>query len=181
MTKRLTASIILIFILISTACTPENEQRDQELIREMEINLISSAFSNGDMIPNRYTCDAENISPPLSWSKIPEGTGSLVLIVDDPDAPAGTWVHWILYNIPADQNGFLEGEKDIGIEGINNFGNLGYGGPCPPKDQTHRYFFKLYALATILELEAGVTKEILEGAMEDHILAEGQLMGQYQR
>jgi Raf kinase inhibitor-like YbhB/YbcL family protein len=181
--KNLIASIlyILILILTSTACTLDNRQEVQEIKLELEIRLISSAFTDGEMIPKKYTCDAENVSPPLSWSDIPEGTESLALIVDDPDAPAGTWVHWILYDIPADQNGLSEGVQGVGIEGTNNFGDIGYGGPCPPKGPAHRYFFKIYTLATTLELDAGESKENLERAMEGHILAQGQLMGQYQR
>lgn len=181
MSKILIASILFIFILTSTACTPDNGTENQEIMDEIEISLISSAFAEGEMIPKKYTCDAENVSPTLSWSDIPEGTESLALIVDDPDAPAGTWVHWVLYDIPANQNGLSEGVKGIGIEGMNNFGDFGYGGPCPPRGPAHRYFFKIYALATALGLDAGEIKENLENAMEGHILAQGQLVGQYQR
>lgn len=181
MSKSLIASILFIFILTSTACTPDNGQHVQENSREKEIGLMSSAFSDGEMIPQKYTCDAENVSPPLFWSDIPEGTESMALIVDDPDAPVGTWVHWVLYDIPADQYSLPEGVIGVGNEGKNNFGNVGYGGPCPPMGPTHRYFFKIYALATTLGLDAGETKENLERAMEGHILAQGHLMGQYQR
>lgn len=182
MSKNLLASVLfLILILMVPACSPDIGQEVQERRGEMEIRLISSAFAEGEMIPEKYTCDAENVSPPLSWSEIPEGTESLALIVDDPDAPAGTWVHWVLYNIPTDQNGLSEGEEGVGIEGKNNFGNLGYGGPCPPKGPAHRYFFKIYALAAVLALDPGETKENLERAMGAHVLAQGQLIGKYQR
>ncbi len=154
--------------------------------KDMGISIMSTAFSQGGMIPKQHTCDGADISPPLSWSGVPEGTKSLALICDDPDAPVGTWVHWVLFNIPP-------GTKDLpekippakkiengAVHGINDFRKLGYGGPCPPGG-THRYFFKLYALGTQLELESGVTKQDLLNAMEGHILEHGELMGKYKR
>lgn len=148
--------------------------------------VISSAFQEGGMIPAKFTCDGQDISPPLSWSGIPANTRSLALISDDPDAPMGTWVHWVVYNIPPDMTGFEEGEaKDTlarkgVIQGVTDFRRQEYGGPCPPSG-THRYCFKLYALDATLALGPGATKKQVEAAMEGHILAQAQLMGRYTR
>ena len=153
---------------------------------KMEIKITSTAFDEGGMIPRRYTCDGEDVSPPLAWTGVPEGTKSLALICDDPDAPVGTWVHWVLFNLPAGINGLpanVPSDKVIengGRHGMNDFRKFGYGGPCPPGG-THRYYFKLYALDTEINLDAGITKAQLLKAMEGHILAQGQLMGRYKR
>ena len=152
----------------------------------MAIQLTSTAFSDGAMIPIRYTCDGEDLSPPLSWSGLPAGTRSLALICDDPDAPVGTWDHWVLFNIPATATGLPENVPakatfdDGSVHGNNSWGRPGYGGPCPPGG-THRYFFKLYALDTELNLKTGATKSQLVKAMEEHILDQVQLMGKYRR
>ena len=152
----------------------------------MALVISSSAFSEGQAIPIRYTCDGPDVSPDLAWSGVPDGAASLALICDDPDAPMGTWVHWVLFNIPADADGLpAEIPADAALEsgarhGTNDFRRLGYGGPCPPGG-THRYFFKLYALDTMLELDSGITKAQLLEAMKGHILAESQLMGTYSR
>jgi Raf kinase inhibitor-like YbhB/YbcL family protein len=152
----------------------------------MAIQLTSTAFCDGAMIPIRYTCDGEDVSPPLSWSGLPAGTRYLTLICDDPDAPVGTWDHWVLFNIPATATGLPEDVPakasldDGSVHGNNSWGRPGYGGPCPPGG-THRYFFKLYALDTELNLKTGATKSQLVKAMEGHILAQGQLMGKYRR
>jgi Raf kinase inhibitor-like YbhB/YbcL family protein len=152
----------------------------------MTIKITSTAFTEGSMIPKRYTCDAEDVSPDLAWTGVPEGAQSLAFICDDPDAPMGTWVHWVLFNLPPDISE-LHAEippekilKNNARHGKNDFGKSGYGGPCPPSG-THRYFFKLYALDTIIDLESGITKAQLLEAMEGHILDEGQLMGRYKR
>ena len=152
----------------------------------MAIQLTSTAFSDGAMIPIRYTCDGEDLSPPLSWSGLPAGTRSLALICDDPDAPVGTWDHWVLFNIPATATGLPENVPskatfdDGSVHDNNSWGRPGYGGPCPPGG-THRYFFKLYALDTELNLKTGATKSQLVKAMEGHILDQVQLMGKYRR
>jgi len=152
----------------------------------MAITITSSAFIDGATIPRKYTCDAEDISPDLKWSGVPNGAQSLALICDDPDAPVGTWVHWVLFNIPADATALQAGIpaeavlKNGARHGQNDFRKLGYGGPCPPGG-THRYYFKLFALDTLLTLESGSTKAQLLAAMKGHILAEGQLMGKYKR
>ena len=152
-----------------------------------QMQLTSTAFTEGAAIPAKHTCDAKNVSPPLKWSGAPAGTRSLVLIVDDPDAPSGTWVHWVLYDLPATTSELAEdvaksqylagGAK----QGLNDFRHLGYGGPCPPPGKAHRYFFKLYALDKMLELKPGLMKKNIEAAMDKHILAQGRLMGTYQR
>ncbi|MBI4746358.1 MAG: YbhB/YbcL family Raf kinase inhibitor-like protein [Deltaproteobacteria bacterium] len=154
--------------------------------REMKINVGSAAFTEGGMIPKQYTCDGADISPPLSWSTVPEGTKSITIVADDPDAPAGTWVHWIVYNLPPDLKGLPENvpAKETlangGMQGMTDFRRIGYGGPCPPSG-THRYFFKVYALDKILDLYPGAIKKRLLNAMEGHILAEGELIGKYRR
>ena len=153
----------------------------------MDITLTSSAFADGGAIPTRYTGDGEDVSPPLAWSAVPPETKSLALIGDDPDAPGGTWVHWVIFNLPAETGELPEAVPpdevlaDGSRQGRNDFGHLGYRGPAPPPGRAHRYFFKLYALDTVLDLEAGATKAQLLAAMQGHILAAGQLMGRYKR
>jgi Raf kinase inhibitor-like YbhB/YbcL family protein len=156
----------------------------------MALTMTSPAFSPKGEIPKRYTCDGEDISPPLEWSGLAEGTMSLALIVDDPDAPDPaapkmTWVHWVLYNIPEDASGFPEGVRPQALpagtgEGLNDWKRTGYGGPCPPIGR-HRYFFKLYALDAVLPDMGTPTKSELEKAMEGHILSKAELIGTYQR
>ena len=148
----------------------------------MDIQLISGAFEDGKPIPAQYTCQGKNVSPPLAWSSAPAGARSFALILDDPDAPRGTWVHWVLYNVPADTIGLPEGIKvdsrlpGNALQGRNDYKRNDYGGPCPPSG-THRYIFKIYALDTMLDLKAGATKDDVLRAMEGHVLARGQLMG----
>lgn len=150
------------------------------------IKLSSSAFKEGQPIPRPYTCDGVNISPPLEWSGLPKTAKTIAIIVDDPDAPSGPFVHWIVYNLPAENIGFVENVpatdnlKAGGFQGKNGFNKIGYGGPCPPLG-THRYFFKLYALDGELPLAAGATKAEVEKAMQDHIVGQSQLMGTYSR
>lgn len=152
----------------------------------MEIRVTSTAFADGAMIPAKYTCDGANVSPPLAWTNIPTGAKTVALICDDPDAPARVWVHWVLYDLPANVASLPEAvppDKQLGSgakQGSSDFGKIGYGGPCPPSG-THRYFFKLYALDTELPLAPGATKPQLIEAMKGHILAEGQLVGKYSR
>lgn len=147
----------------------------------MGLQIKSQAFQENGGIPEQYTCDGKNISPPLNWQGAPEGTQSLVLIVDDPDAPSQTWVHWVVYNISPTTAGSVEGAAPQGaLQGTNDFKKASYGGPCPPSG-THRYFFKLYALDAPLKLSSGATKNQVEEAMQGHILAQSQLMGTYSR
>lgn len=153
---------------------------------KMAITITSTAFKEGGMIPAKYTCDGQDISPPLKWEQIPKGAKSIALISDDPDAPMGTWVHWVIWNIPAEANGLPEAVPaksqlaDGSKQGISDFRKPGYGGPCPPSG-THRYFFKVYALDTKLDLPESSQKQDLVDAMKGHILAEGSLMGKYKR
>ena len=150
------------------------------------MELKSSAFEAGGMIPKKYTCDGPDASPPLNWSDVPAKAKSLALIVDDPDAPMGTWVHWVAWNIPPDARSLDEGvpKKDSlpngTKQGTTDFRSIGYGGPCPPSG-THRYFFKLYALDTALNLPLSTTKKDLERAMQGHVLRQVELIGKYAR
>lgn len=152
----------------------------------MFLELRSEAFDDGSEIPAEYTCDGENVSPALAWSGAPDATESFVLIMDDPDAPGGTFVHWIAYDLPASTT---ELSRDVppetvlppgGVHGENSWGRLGYGGPCPP-DGTHRYVFKLYALDTSLRLAPGAGKRAVLDAMEGHVVADARLVGEYTR
>ncbi len=147
----------------------------------MTLEVTSPAFEPESRIPKKYTCDGEDVSPPLMWSGVPAEAKSLALIVDDPDAPMGTWVHWVLYDLPPDLDSLPEGARGMGKEGVNDFRKTGYGGPCPPRGSEHRYFFKVYALDTVTNLKSGATKRDLENAMRGHILAQGQLIGIYGR
>ena len=148
----------------------------------MVFELTSSAFKHQAAIPQKYTCDGQDISPPLGWSNVPAGVQSFALIVDDPDAPVGVWDHWLLFNLPAETQALPEqAAVPAGSQpGKNSWGKLNYGGPCPPGG-THRYFFKLYALDTTLSLKAGATKKQLLQAMQGHILAQAELIGTYSR
>jgi Raf kinase inhibitor-like YbhB/YbcL family protein len=153
----------------------------------MPLQVTSPAFAEGQVIPRKYTGDGDDLSPPLAWSAPPAGTASLALICDDPDAPRGTWVHWVLYNLPGDLRGLDEAtptQKSIAngaLQGINDFGNTGYGGPAPPPGKPHQYYFKLYALDAKLPAAAGLTKQQLLDAMKGHVVAEGAIMGTYKR
>jgi Raf kinase inhibitor-like YbhB/YbcL family protein len=178
---------------LSIFCPGKNETAPSDPAKggiQMTIELTSRAFSHNDSIPVIHTCDGKDISPPLSWSSLPAATRSLALIVDDPDAPDPkapkmTWVHWVLYNIPTDTAGLAEnaprGDLPAGtLEGLNNWGRNDYGGPCPPIGR-HRYFFKLYALDTVLPDLDQPDKEKLLQAMQGHILGKAELIGTYQR
>ena len=153
----------------------------------MAFELSSSAFKPSEAIPKEYTCDGSDISVPLSWKNAPEGTKSVALIVDDPDAPRGTWVHWVLYDVPADARelsagiGHDESQENGAKQGKNDFGKLGYGGPCPPSGPAHHYHFKLYALDQMTGLKSKASKQQLLDAMKGHVIAETQLIGTYKR
>ena len=153
----------------------------------MALELKSRAFKDSEFIPPQYTCKGMDISPPLEWSKAPAGTKSFALICDDPDAPAGTWVHWVLYDIPADKTSLSEGVvasrelADGSKQGTNDFGKIGYGGPCPPPGRPHRYFFKIYALDANPGLAPGLTKDELLKAVEDYIIEAAGIMGKFKR
>src|SRR5258706_2074202 len=143
-----------------------------------EIKLTSVAFKEGEAIPRAYTCDGANVSPPLEWAGVPKTAKTIAIVADDPDAPGGTWTHWLLYNLPADNIGLVENltatEKVAagGFQGTNDFGKIGYGGPCPPSG-THHYFFRIYAIDSELPLKAGVSKAELLNAMDGHVVLPG--------
>lgn len=195
--------LCLIFITTGSMCIADvlatenttetiDTTKYEERSKVMALTITSSAFKHGEKIPKKYSCDGESISPPLTWAGIPDSAKSLVLISDDPDAPMGTWVHWVVYDIPATITGFpenipqvknladIKGKELAGKQGKNSGGKIGYYPPCPPSG-THRYFFKLYALDTMLEMKHGATKSDVLEAMEGHVLAEAELMGLYSR
>jgi Raf kinase inhibitor-like YbhB/YbcL family protein len=151
------------------------------------MKLTSPAFQEGQPIPKQHTADGLDTSPPLAWSEVPPGTASLALICDDPDAPRGTWVHWVLFNLPPGARSLAEGVAKQGSlangarQGTNDFRKLGYGGPSPPPGKPHRYFFKLYAVSAMLDLKEGATKSELEAALKGKTLEMVQLMGTYGR
>ena len=196
MKKVIILTIIVVMswaILVTCQSSDKADTAKSQDIKKGEVTMIklditSAAFKEGETIPTQYTCDGSNVSVPLAWSKAPEGTKSLVLICDDPDAPMGTWVHWVVINLPPELTGLPEGAAIAddsstagAIECHNDFGRTIYGGPCPPKGPAHRYFFKLYALDTTLSLTKDADKADVEQAMKGHILAQGQLMGKYGR
>lgn len=151
------------------------------------MEIKSPAFQNGADIPRKYTCDGADLSPPLTWKDAPAGTKAFALIADDPDAPVGTWVHWVIYDLPPETRELAEGVRpnetlpDGAKQGLNDFRKVGYGGPCPPSGRAHRYFFKLYALGSAPNLKPRATKQQLLKAIQGHTLAEAQLMGRYKR
>ncbi len=153
----------------------------------MAMKVTSSAFRAGEVIPSKYSCEGADVSPPLQWNGVPAGAISLALICDDPDAPVGTWVHWVLYSLPITVSNLPESVpasetlSSGAKQGINDFRRVGYGGPCPPPGKAHRYYFKLYALDVELALKPRATKQELLRSMDGHILAEAQLMGTYKR
>jgi len=175
---RLILTIALVLLAVSVAVAKDGSAN---------LNLKTTAFHTGGTIPVQFTCSGENISPSLTWGQPPSRTASFVLIVDDPDAPAGTWVHWVVYNLPATARQLSEhvpaGDTIAGggAQGVNDFPMNGYGGPCPPPGKPHRYFFRLYALDTTLDLRAPVRRRDVDSAMKGHILAQAELMGTFGR
>lgn len=167
--------LIFILILFILGCSNQNQiQKEAD-----NMKLTSLSFQEGEFIPSKFTCDDDDVSPHLIISDVPSNAKSLALIMDDPDAPMGTFVHWIAWNIPPDKKEILE-DEDLPNQGTTDFRKTGYGGPCPPSG-THRYFFKLYALDTLLDLKNGSTKKDLENTMKNHIIDTAQLMGLYKR
>jgi Raf kinase inhibitor-like YbhB/YbcL family protein len=187
-------------LLIASLCSPplscaqaaapaskKSSQFQNQGGRAMTFAPRSTAFENGGEISRKFTCDGADISPALNWEDVPAGAQSLALIVDDPDAPAGTWTHWIIWNISATATALQEGVPKMEVlengarQGKNDFRRIGYGGPCPPPGKPHRYFFKLLALDAMLDLKAGASRKELELAMKGHVLSEGEWMGKYKR
>lgn len=185
--RRLT--LMVLSALVFTACgkTEKPLQKAEKGATEMAMVITSAAFTDGAAIPKKYTCDGQDASPPLAWTGVPAAAKSLALICDDPDAPMGTWVHWVLWGMPPSTPALPEGmprdaELPGGIkQGLNSWPKTGYGGPCPPPGKPHRYFFKLYALDAELNLSERANKSALEEAMKGHVLAQAQLMGRYGR
>ena len=182
--KLLIPITFLIIVFIINGCNAETER--QEIIEKtkpvgvINMKLTSPAFENNKEIPSEYTCDGVDTSPELNIGDVPENAKSLVLINDDPDAPVGTWDHWIVFNIPSSTSKINKGQEPSGTAGKNSWGRTGYGGPCPPSG-THRYFFKLYALDTELDLPEASEKKDIEAAMQDHIIEKTELLGTYKK
>jgi Raf kinase inhibitor-like YbhB/YbcL family protein len=174
--------LLLLTLVVLAGCSGRPATTDQPEEAPMTLTLTSTAFANGQPIPDKYSCWGQGISPPLGWRGAPADTKSFALIVDDPDAPSGTYVHWVIYNIPAASSGLAEAIAtaptlpDGSVQGSNSSGRTGFTSPCPPSS-THRYVFKLHALDTLLSLGPGASKEQLLKAIQGHVLAQGQLMG----
>jgi Raf kinase inhibitor-like YbhB/YbcL family protein len=173
--------------LCASCSTPASKPEPKPEATPMALEIKSSAFSDGQPIPVKYTCDGDDVSPPLAWAGAPQGTAGYAIICDDPDAPAGTWIHWVIYAIPEHTTSLPEGVPKTetvpggGIQGTSSFNRIAYGGPCPPPGPAHRYFFRIYALDTDLKASPGLTRDQLTGKMAGHILAQGQMMGTYKR
>lgn len=178
-------TLLSVLLVSAVACAPEAPTLPEE--GALALTLSSTAFPEGEKIPVKYTCEGQDVSPPLAWGEPPQGTQAFTLIMDDPDAPRRVFTHWVLFNLPAPTQELPEaipaqGQLPSGaLQGKNDFGKIGYGGPCPPPGPPHRYRFILYALDKPLNLMAGVSKKQVLDAMEGHILARGQLIGTYQR
>lgn len=173
--KKRVSLLVSVFMLMAVFAV------GKEMEKMPSMTVSSPAFSHQGTIPARFTCDGQDASPPLRFGNIPPGAGSLALIMDDPDAPAGTWVHWVAWNIPPGIAELGEGSAPEGMrQGLNSWNRNSYGGPCPPSG-THRYFFKVYALDSVLELPSSTTRAGLEKAMNGHVLGSGELMGTYRR
>lgn len=176
---------LLSIVAVVAACAPEEPMLPEE--GEITLSLSSPVFQDGENIPSKYTCDGQDTSPPLVWGEPASGTRAFALIMDDLDAPSGAFTHWVLFNWPADSSELAEAiptedqPANGALQGKNDFGRIGYGGPCPPPGPAHRYRFRLYALDEPLDLTAGASKKQVLDAMDGHILAQGQLIGTYQR
>jgi Raf kinase inhibitor-like YbhB/YbcL family protein len=179
--------VVLTGLFLGTSALSSGKLYSRAKGGTMALQITSPDFSAGETVPKKTTCDGPDVSPRLSWSNAPAATQTFALIMDDPDAPAGTWVHWVLYDVPADATGLPERvprQEQLASgarQGQNDFGKIGYSGPCPPTGNPHRYFFKLYALDTKLNLKSGATKADLERAMKPHILAQADVIGRYGR
>jgi len=173
--------LLLLFVLFGNIMIFDEGLPEEIINQETIMKITSSAFEHNQLMPQKFTCDGDDVNPPLQFSDVPEGTKSLTLVVDDPDAPVGLWVHWTVWNIKSDTTEIVENSVPSGgVEGVTSFGNVGYGGPCPPSGE-HRYFFKLYALDTELDLSTESDKEDLEEAIVGHVLDKAELIGLYKR
>jgi Raf kinase inhibitor-like YbhB/YbcL family protein len=184
--KGIVVTLLAVAVLFTACLAKDKPGAPPKGDKTMALTITSPVFAEGGMIPKKFTCDDADVSPALEIKGVPASAKSLALIADDPDAPVGIWVHWVLYNLPPDTKKLDEAmPKDTTLkngarQGVTDFGSPGYGGPCPPGG-THRYYFKVYALDTMLTVTGKATKKDLEAAMKGHILAEGQLMGKYAR
>lgn len=176
--------LLCVFPILGLGCEPTELEPKEGA---MELTVSSPVFQQAERIPTKYTCEGQDVSPPLTWSEPPPGTQSLALIMDDPDAPGGVFTHWVIFSIPSDSRSFPEAlptQAELpthALQGKNGFSRIGYGGPCPPAGRPHHYQFTLYAVDQVLNLKAGVSKKQLLDAIEGHILAQGTLTGTYQR
>jgi Raf kinase inhibitor-like YbhB/YbcL family protein len=174
---------LLVLILLCANCTRDNSEPRRS---NNEMQITSSAFAGGSLIPAKYTCDGNDLSPPIKWSGAPAGTKSFAVVCNDPDAPMGNWVHWVVFNIPATTTELAEALPinqqvlETVRQGINDFKKTGYGGPCPPPGDTHHYHFRIYALDTMIGLSMPTKLEFMS-ALEGHVLAEGELIGTYKK
>jgi Raf kinase inhibitor-like YbhB/YbcL family protein len=179
--------IFLLLVIISGCIAGEKKETIEEVNTMQTISITTEAFLSGEYIPSKYSCDSDDISPQLSWKGVPTDANSIVLIMDDPDAPSGTFVHWVLFNIPPGMQHLPEGIPSDNIlgdgsrHGMTDFGRTGYGGPCPPRGKPHRYFFRVYALDTKLDIPAGASRKQVDNAMKGHVLAHGELIGKFGR
>ncbi len=177
----------LILLAVVAAGSTVQSQTKHAISSHTNLQVTSPAFASGNAIPREYTCDGPDQSPELRWNEFPAGIVTFALVMDDPDAPAGDWVHWVVWNIPATSHGLAENSSrqeqfaDGTRQGRNDFGKVGYNGPCPPPGRPHRYFFHVYAVATKLGLPAGASRAELDSALKGHILAEAEYMGTYRR
>ncbi len=178
-------NVIVLAVIVASAAA--RSQTRQSPAAPMRFKLTSSAFASGGAIPREYTCDGPDQSPELRWNESPAGTMTFALVMNDPDAPVGDWVHWVVWNMPSDEGGMTKGfsrtaELPNGTrQGHNDFRKIGYNGPCPPPGKAHRYFFRVYAVDTKLDLPAGATRAELDSALKGHALAEAEYMGTYRR
>ena len=173
--------IIIIFLSLTLLAACSGSAQLPEGDFPLEMSLTSPGFQDGCSIPEKYTSEGEDLSPPLVWSGLPDGTKSLALIVDDPDAPLGTWVHWVVFNLPPNLEELPEAASLPGVQGLNNFKTNRYGGPCPPSGSQHRYFFRLHALDSTLNLDSSADKKDLIQAVDGHILDQSEIMGAFSR
>ena len=179
------ALCLMLLGMLAAGCASQETALSEE--DEMALSLSSPVFQEGEKIPVKYTCDGQDMSPPLMWGEPPPGTQALALIMDDPDAPGGVFTHWVIFNLPVDSRELPEAVprenqlENKALQGMTGFGRVGYGGPCPPTGPAHHYLFSLYALDQPLDLNAGASKKQVLDAMQGHILAQGQLTGIYQR
>lgn len=180
-------ALIFFTLIFAFGCKHQSAASEMKQNPGNTFALSSGSFGSGDFIPKKFTCDGADISPQLSWTFPPLGTKAFALVVDDPDAPSGTWTHWVLFNVPASKSALSENLDKIpelpdgGRQGKNDFGKIGFNGPCPPPGKAHRYFFRLYALKENLTLPAASSKQDVEQAIKNHLLGQTQLVGKYQR